>query len=200
MKFDQIKEIPENTTVIVNGVPRYEDKDPLPSCTFTFLHEDLQSTGPLRYDIGRVEEWHHPDDESGVGYVTAGEMYAYMKKNNMLEYQLGLRDLMGIQNKGVSFFKKYFGDKTVLAWKSIYLEIFNFHSQPFVRHQSDSIWAKERNRHTENIYVPSLSVSCDLFFLYHWEALLAPYNIEKCEIGKDVGATLPYTHSSLRFC
>jgi len=85
--------------------------------TRSVVHPHLELLGPSEYNINRVQEWLHPDQSNKP--VQGYAIYEYLKESNTLSEQLGIDDLRAIQSKGVAFFRKHFGNKTICAWKSI---------------------------------------------------------------------------------
>lgn len=81
------------------------------------MHPDLQVTGPAEYGIDRVQQWLHPDQESGI--TTGNVIYGHLKDTDNLKDQLGLADLLAIQAKGIGFFRTHFAGKAVFGWKSV---------------------------------------------------------------------------------
>ncbi|MDD4902569.1 MAG: hypothetical protein PHE24_05540 [Patescibacteria group bacterium] len=149
------------------------------------LHPDIQLSGPKRYDISDVEQWRHPDDEPGVGFVDANEMYAYLVKNRMMESQLGFFDLWAIRAKGFLFFEKYFGDKTILAWKSVYRYYHDDFAHP------PGFWKPDYGpqRRYNHLCVPCLYAGF----------VLGVGSYSSLNSWGGPGETLPQNHVSLRF-
>lgn len=80
------------------------------------LNLELEN-GPVEFDLGRMEQWLHPDQVNGV--VDGNRIYAYLKDNNMLGGCVGLRDLEEIQKKDIALFRQHFQRKAVFGWKSV---------------------------------------------------------------------------------
>lgn len=85
-------------------------------------HKDLELVGPAEYNINKVEQYLLPKQEKGI--VTGNDIYKHMTDNGMLKNQLGLADLLAIQVKGITFFRKYFAGKAVFGWKSVVLNVY----------------------------------------------------------------------------
>jgi len=82
------------------------------------VYPELENTGPAEYDISLVEQWLHEDQKKGK-WIEGNKIHSHLKNNDTLKTCLGLRDLEEIQKKGAVFFRKYFQDKAVFAWKSV---------------------------------------------------------------------------------
>ena len=90
-----------------------------PNWARRFLHPDLQKSGPTEYDVVTgVKQWFHDGQKNG-GVVKGQVIYEYLKEKEMLESCLGLSDLLAIQAKGTTFFRKFFKGKAVFGWKSV---------------------------------------------------------------------------------
>ena len=83
------------------------------------MHPELEGTGPAEYDLAKVEQWFHNEQKKGV--VVGDRIYEHLKRNNMLDSCLGLRDLEEIQKKGVTFFPNAVKSHVVFGWKSVVL-------------------------------------------------------------------------------
>lgn len=94
--------------------PDWVDQEWLNAPTFIAL----ECTGPSQFNVGNLAQWFHEDQKRGV--MNGKIIYRYLKKHNMMETCLGLRDLEEIQKKGSEFFRKYFqGKKLVFGMKSV---------------------------------------------------------------------------------
>ncbi|MBU1557514.1 hypothetical protein KKC45_00975 [Patescibacteria group bacterium] len=82
-------------------------------------HRELENSGPGEFDVSKLEQWLHPDQENGI--VTGDVIYKYLKDNLLLEGCLGFVELLAIQSRGIEFFRKYFSGKFVFGWKSVVL-------------------------------------------------------------------------------
>jgi len=104
----------------INSIIRVNRSSPLsyPDWMKEVMHPELENTGPAEYDILAVEQWLHDGQKDGK-WIKGDEIYAHLKKNNMLKTCLGLHDLEEIQKKGIAFFRKYFKNKAVFGWKGI---------------------------------------------------------------------------------
>ena len=82
------------------------------------LHPELENIGPAEFDVSKLELWLHKDQKDGR--LAQGKViYEYLKEKEILVTCLGLTDLLEIQKKGLAFFRKYFQDKAIFAWKSV---------------------------------------------------------------------------------
>ena len=82
------------------------------------MHPELESTGPVEYDLGAVDLWLHDVQKNGQR-IEGHKLYEYLKEKKILERCLSLRDGEEIQKQGIEIFRKYFGDKAVSLWKSV---------------------------------------------------------------------------------
>ena len=82
------------------------------------MHPELELTGLAEYNLQtQVEEWLHDDQKSRA--ISGQVIYDHMKKTNVLADQLGLADLLAIQAKGITVFRKLYSGKAVFGWKSV---------------------------------------------------------------------------------
>ena len=81
------------------------------------MHPELEVIGPVSFDAGKLEQWLHHDQKTGV--VRGQVIYDHLKSNDMLPSCLGLRDLEEVQKKGIKFFRKHFQGRAVFGWKSV---------------------------------------------------------------------------------
>lgn len=81
------------------------------------MHSDLEPTGPTEYDLQSLGLWLHDDQKNGV--VSGNTIYVQLKEDNTLADCLGLADLLAIQAKGITVFRKLFAGKAVFGWKSV---------------------------------------------------------------------------------
>lgn len=82
------------------------------------LHPELQKTGPVEYDVTKLEQWLHNGQKNGK-WIKGQVIYEYLKDKKMLESCINLADLLAIQTKGIDFFRQHFAGKVVFAWKSV---------------------------------------------------------------------------------
>lgn len=109
------------------------------------MHPELESTGPVEYDIASaVSLWLH--DKQKKGLTTGKVIFDHLKKNNMIESCGNLQDALAIQELGIAAFKKAFGNKVVYFWKSVV-----------------------RDRYDGYLYVPCLYVSDgEVVLFWNW--------------------------------
>jgi hypothetical protein len=88
---------PIDTTVRVDRAAAVDYLE-LKGCEFTFLHPELQSTGPAEYDFVQIVRWEHPDQRDCHPSVTGGEICEYLEANNIFESCLGLADGFAIKS------------------------------------------------------------------------------------------------------
>jgi|SRR3989344_635152 len=97
------------------------------------IHPKLEGTGPAEYNLKtQVGEWLHDDQKTGV--VRSQVIYDHLKASNELINQLGLADLLAIQAKGITVFRKLYKGKLVFGWKSVVLNrgLFSGLSVPYL--------------------------------------------------------------------
>lgn len=82
------------------------------------LHPELESVGPVEYNIDTVELW--LSDAQKKGWYASGQViYGYLEANDMLEGCLGFSDLLAIQARGIVFYRQHFAGKAVSGFKSV---------------------------------------------------------------------------------
>jgi len=82
-------------------------------------HPELEATGPDEFDVRSLKQWLHPRQRESV----KGEIiYIYLDNTNTITDFLNLQDLVAIQSRGLKFFRRYFANKDVFAWKSVVME------------------------------------------------------------------------------
>lgn len=74
-----------------------------------------ESVGPAEIDPSKAELWLHDDQKTGV--VTGTAIHNYLGEKKMIEGCYGLRELLAIQAKGITYFHKHFKGKVVFGWK-----------------------------------------------------------------------------------
>src|SRR3989344_1792459 len=81
------------------------------------MHPELEMTGPDEFDVGELEQWLLPKQETDV--VTGDVIYQHLTQTDALKTCVGLQDLLGIQKEGIGLFRKHFAGKAAFAWRSI---------------------------------------------------------------------------------
>ena len=119
------------------------------------VHPELENTGPVEYDILKVEWWlierqmYFHKSQKGSASIEHDEgtrIYTYLREMDMLKFCLGLLDLEEIQKKGIAFFGKYFQKNDILhvfGWKSISMDFEGNLCVPFLYgyRSVDIMWA-----------------------------------------------------------
>ena len=77
----------------------------------------LEKMGPQEFDASRLRKWWHPKQKRGV--VDVNTIHALLVKNDILPSCLGYADLLGIQAKGIEFFRRHFKGLEVFGWRTI---------------------------------------------------------------------------------
>lgn len=65
----------------------------------------------------KLQQWFHIDYIKGR--VSGDMVLGYLTLNGLFEDCVGLHELEGIQQKGVYFFRAYFGGEVVFGWRSL---------------------------------------------------------------------------------
>jgi hypothetical protein len=65
-------------------------------------------------------------------YATGNEIYEELLGSGLFKDCLNIADLRAIQNRGVGFFRRYFSDKFIFAWKSIALSNNGYPAVPYL--------------------------------------------------------------------
>ena len=104
-----------------NNIIRIDRSVPLvyPPSLEAALHPEFEKTGPAEYDISKVLVSISKDQISGECKLGGIKIYNGLIQQELLSDCLNLRDLEEIQKRGVGFFQKYFGVKTIYGWKSV---------------------------------------------------------------------------------
>ncbi len=93
-----------------------------PDFLLKVMDPELESAGPAEYDLVNVELWLH-DNQKGGKWITLGEIYNYLKSNDLLKSCLGLADGIEIQKRGLATFRSLLGNsgkiKSVNLWRSV---------------------------------------------------------------------------------
>lgn len=77
----------------------------------------LEKLGPAEFDASRLRKWLHPKQRNKV--VTGDVILAFLTEKKMLPSCLGFADLLGIQAKGIEFFRQHFASKAGFGWRSV---------------------------------------------------------------------------------
>lgn len=116
------EESPLNTIIRVNRSVR----PTYPDFMEKVIHLELECTGPAEYDLATaVSLWLH-DGQKGSSTTKGKVIYDHLKGHHMLRSCLSLQDALEIREKGVTVFRKVFGDNDVNFWKSV-VRILDYH-------------------------------------------------------------------------
>lgn len=77
----------------------------------------LEKLGPPEFDASKLRQWVHSKKKKKV--VVGTVIYDFLIQKKMLPICLGLADLLGIQAKGIEFFRQHFKNKAVFGWRSV---------------------------------------------------------------------------------
>ncbi len=84
-------------------------------------YPELELTGPAEFDIRKIEQWRHPKQIEG--YATGDEIHEELLAKKLLDGCLCFADLLAIQERGISFFRRHFaGIGVIPAWKSVVMD------------------------------------------------------------------------------
>lgn len=78
----------------------------------------LEKSGPAEFDASRLRQWLHPKQKRGKVHGNIIHA-ALINKKNLIDSCLGFADLLGIQAKGLEFYRRYFKGKTVFGWRLV---------------------------------------------------------------------------------
>jgi hypothetical protein len=102
------------------------------------MHPELKQNGTRDFDPARLELWCPPLNDRRQ-LRTENWFYGQLKKSELLERCLGLRDLMEIKRNGVGIFRKHFGHRTVFGWQSVVLDRLGFLYVPYLFEFGDGV-------------------------------------------------------------
>lgn len=77
----------------------------------------LEKLGPAEFDASKLRKWWHPQQKKK--FVVGDVILAFLKEKEMIPSCLGYADLMGIQSKGIEFFRQHFNRQAVFGWRSV---------------------------------------------------------------------------------
>lgn len=77
----------------------------------------LENLGPTEFDASKLRKWWHPQQKKK--FVVGDVILAFLKGKEMIPRCLGYADLMGIQSKGIEFFRQHFNRQAVFGWRSV---------------------------------------------------------------------------------
>lgn len=111
--------------VTSEGVPIHVDRSVQPDRSVysgievgRIIYLGIESFGPADYNLTDVDLWQH-GDQLNNGETDGYSISKYLEKHQMIASCLSLRDGEEIQKKGVSIFRKFFGNNRVFLWKSL---------------------------------------------------------------------------------
>lgn len=80
-------------------------------------HPEFELHGPAEYDLATLEPWVYEEQE--IRLFEGKAAYDRLQAENKLERCLNLADGLAIQAKGVETYRRFFGNKNIVLWKSI---------------------------------------------------------------------------------
>ena len=111
--------------VTSEGVPIHVDRSIQPDRSVysgigvgRIIYPEIESFGPADYNLTDVDLWQH-GDQLNNGEIDGYSISEYLEKHQMIASCFSLRDGEEIQKKGVSIFRKFFGNNRVFLWKSL---------------------------------------------------------------------------------
>ena len=115
----------------------------------------LEGTGPTEYNLATLELWLHDDQKNGT--VPGRVVYDHLTDNKGLANHLGLADLLEIQKKGITIFRRFFAGKAVFGWKSMVQNHNGTIFVPFLVEYNSSVVVRWRSVHNIwNVNGPAL--------------------------------------------
>lgn len=126
-KLTPVHEPEINTLIRINRAlkPAY------PDWVKEVIHPELEGVGPAEYDMTKVELRLHDDQKDG-GYTTGHKIYEHLKATDSLKNCFGLDDALAIQKNGIAAFRKVFGNKVVVCWRSVVGDQSGYLNVPYV--------------------------------------------------------------------
>lgn len=109
-----------------------------PDWVKTVIHQKLELTGPVEYDLGIIDPWLHDGQKNGR-FMEGNKLYEHLKEKKMLEGCLSLRDGEEIQKKGLAVFQKFFQGKAVFLWKSVVQNRVGDRNVPYLAENDDQV-------------------------------------------------------------
>ncbi|TSC83433.1 MAG: hypothetical protein G01um101417_606 [Parcubacteria group bacterium Gr01-1014_17] len=77
----------------------------------------LEKLGPPEFDASKLHQWLHPKQKKKA--VLGNVIHELLLWKQLIPSCLGYADLLGIQAKGIVFFRQHFKGKTVFGWRSV---------------------------------------------------------------------------------
>lgn len=77
----------------------------------------LEKTGPAKFDASKLRQWFHPKQKRCV--VRGEIIHEILVKEELIPSCLGFADLLGIQSKGIEFYRANFKGQAVFGWRSV---------------------------------------------------------------------------------
>jgi len=102
------------------------------------VHPRMTMPGPADFDPARLKLWRPPRGKPR--HIRTGDwVYRQLKRAELLERCLGLRELVEIKQHGVRHYRKHFGSRTVFAWRSVVRDRLGFLYVPYLFEFGDGV-------------------------------------------------------------
>lgn len=112
-KLVMVDEVPDTIICVDRSIRLF-----YPDWMKAVMHLELETVGPVEYDLAKVELYLHNKQKDGKR-MQGTQLYDHLKDTGSLKSCLGLHDALEIQKKGLVVFRKLFGVKAVYCWKSV---------------------------------------------------------------------------------
>ena len=111
---------------------------PYPVWVTAAVHPKLTRRGHTRFDPSKLRLWRLP--HSKRRQLRTGEwVYRQIRRNDLLERCLGLRDLLQIKRHGIRYYRRHFGKRPVFGWKSVVRDRLGFLYVPYLFEFGDGV-------------------------------------------------------------
>ena len=114
------------------------------------VYPELESAGPVEYDLQTLQQWLHDDQKGGV--ITGFILFNHLQRHNVLFSCLNLQDGLAIQQKGIAIFRKLFAGKVIFLWGSV---VKNLNDHMFVPYLYERDSTVELDWRRLNHYAPN---------------------------------------------
>ena len=102
------------------------------------LHPELARTSPGEFNLAELEPW-RPRAGSQRTLRTGNWIYQQLKRADLIDRCLGLRELREIKQHGIPYYRRRFGSQTVFGWKSVVRDRLGFLYVPYLFEFGDGV-------------------------------------------------------------
>jgi len=150
-KLREYKKLPD-IRLVVNGLAKIVPLDsseidpaieidrrevwPEPSWSKKVIFPELDNSGPDKYNVGELRQFLHPG-QATLLTVKAQNIFDYLVGREMIRWCISVRDLIALKEKGLPFFRAYFGNIAVFAWRSARVRKTDTSCVPFIFEKDD---------------------------------------------------------------